>query len=1497
MPPLWFASADGGVSLKDCIPKVSQILEVEAHGDSLNPQGHFLGQVDDVNHQDDQYWVNLNVFAVEHWFFSPKGYQNPGWYHLCQVPLSRCKERRPNGDGGEKTLHAARWRTVSIDDLRDKKVGWAAKGTAKIKVEHFLAAQTSEAPPQQHVDGQGSQSARLIEGAGDPAPRDGRLRQDPRDLARDLDEGAGEAAVSADRRRAKRGREGERKEGRAEGKARKAKPFESALARLRPAADAAAGAGGAGPSKGTPPERAEASRSKGRGRKKKKKKKKKKQEPQAKASFYEPFLREQFQFKRIRPLAHARDHPGYLAARALQKMEAQVTKDGGATSDDDPARTPAVAQAYYLRVLKTTYPNIPLRTARELKTLCVLADRLAARRPAQAADIALQRIMACEKSLSEGGPWDRAQFCELVEPDGATLMDQDLECIATKEADLQRRQSLLALPPCPAASLEPAAEACPADLASALPDVAAQLSDWQAAFAADLRERRSTGVGLTRLRGRLLALPSAFGRFHRESKLAAGRFLSDTPSSSVSRDLFPIPLGAALARALRGCVAPAPHERQGAESVVVELMASGLNFIALAGWEARPIPADFGNELTKGQEAVVRHHHRSAQQFLEWGTGEVSFEAAMDELMHCRVDYSGAVVSKRRQLTAEEVLVAWPAPGKAAIAPVVAVLQGELLEDVLNPFRCLRPREEWPDEPPRSRVHVSDSEWYLICREALDRGIFVECPESEIFRDQGSGMVLNGAMGVDKYKGNGPGAQHLLRFISILCPANAYLRRPRGASDAPPYFGQMTHVDLAEDEYLIDDGQDQEGCFNIFYLPPAWRGFFCFEKRVPRSVMGGDPNSMMYVSIATVPMGWAGAVDLMQVVIRKLVFEEAEISPSTEFRKDLPLPQGPAHSLACLDGFDFLQKVNRQACEARELDESLEAKRFARVRERWDIPLNEGKRLTQCLRAGALGGAFLGDRDWLSLQGEKMHKTTQKGLAFAALLSWTAGALGHFVGAACFAGQFWRPLFSILQEVFFEFRALEGGRKAPDLEAFDEVLLFTILLPLAYSNLRAPMRRRLSCADASEEGGAACEASALLEAMDPRRSHMVESHYAGLAEESAWPVLGRGACGNCQGPLSGGSAEQAPCPALCGVVLCSVECVVAHRRGPGCRRGDLRLPAFAECCSGSHGKLAWAVARAGAEISAPLGGQLRPFADAQALGHGNFICDECNHESVAWEHWAPEAWSFRRAPQPVRDHRHLWGPRGLEGQVKKQVDAFNKMAMLALRRVEWRLKNYGFGVLAHPVDSWLRELPLSRRLFRYPGVCFTVLWPHGRGGSRAEGMALLHNSPALHSALHRPAMEHEAVRPSIGAGTFMDLAHPEGMCRVYAEVMLKELKEFEATRPLAAPSERAVWIRCELSLATQRLSQGSARLLAVQRILAMTATMEPGREAKHLASLLQLVDYRGADVRLDTGYSTEGRQGLPHPAFCWRWETTRAYKWVAPQHINVLEFVAVLNYF
>ena len=114
---------------------------------------------------------------------------------------------------------------------------------------------------------------------------------------------------------------------------------------------------------------------------------------------------------------------------------------------------------------------------------------------------------------------------------------------------------------------------------------------------------------------------------------------------------------------------------------------------------------------------------------------------------------------------------AWPRKEHTGLLPVVRFLDGELLGDLSDPKRCLKPVEQWPSVTPIGHVMASDEEWYKIVERGLRLGLMDTVDEADIFRDHNGKLVLNGAMGVPKLKRLPDGSTvELQRFISNLVP-------------------------------------------------------------------------------------------------------------------------------------------------------------------------------------------------------------------------------------------------------------------------------------------------------------------------------------------------------------------------------------------------------------------------------------------------------------------------------------------------------------------------------------------------------------------------------------------------------------------------------------------------------------------------------------------------------------------------------------------------------
>ena len=112
----------------------------------------------------------------------------------------------------------------------------------------------------------------------------------------------------------------------------------------------------------------------------------------------------------------------------------------------------------------------------------------------------------------------------------------------------------------------------------------------------------------------------------------------------------------------------------------------------------------------------------------------------------------------------------------------------------------------------------------------------------------------------------------------------------------------------------------------------------------------------------------------------------------------------------------------------------------------------------------------------------------------------------HVAGIHCFAASFRRPLFCIFQEVYSfitSFGLDPSERRRPPKECSDELLLAVLLMPFAFSNLRAPLHARISISDASEEGAGSAIADKFLVSGAPRSGDAVAVAKGELLSQSA----------------------------------------------------------------------------------------------------------------------------------------------------------------------------------------------------------------------------------------------------------------------------------------------------------------------------------------------------------------------------------------------------------
>jgi len=242
------------------------------------------------------------------------------------------------------------------------------------------------------------------------------------------------------------------------------------------------------------------------------------------------------------------------------------------------------------------------------------------------------------------------------------------------------------------------------------------------------------------------------------------------------------------------------------------------------------------------------------------------------------------------------------------------------------------------------------------------------------------------------------------------------MRKLRGDGDLFPFLPQLSMMSLDGRELLYVDSEDMLSCFSLFRMPDSWRGYFAFEKPVSRSAFGGCAHETTLVYMKAVPMGWIGAVDVMQCMARRLVYGTCDVLAASELRKDRDLPREDV-SVVCMDGFDYVRRVQQLGEGIMSQDtssRSARVERFVAVCKELGLPLNSSKALICGLRASLLGGELNGVTGRLSVSHDKSVMMICKALGLASENLVTQASLQHWAGIFCFSAGFRRPLFAVL---------------------------------------------------------------------------------------------------------------------------------------------------------------------------------------------------------------------------------------------------------------------------------------------------------------------------------------------------------------------------------------------------------------------------------------------------------------------------------------------------
>eukprot|EP00435_Cladocopium_sp_Y103_P027386 s51_g6.t1 len=892
-------------------------------------------------------------------------------------------------------------------------------------------------------------------------------------------------------------------------------------------------------------------------------------------------------------------------------------------------------------------------------------------------------------------------------------------------------------------------------------------------------------------------------------------------------------------------------------------------------------------ELTKKQRLMLDVHLRPAvERMLDEDTAIPVPEEIKRDLDKKGHDYEGGSYVIMEELEVDKVVECWPAADQAAVAPLEEFLEGDTRLQVLTPMASILPKEEWPEQVPKSYVRATDEVWASLVKVGYQRGLFQACPDDEVLKGPNGEAVLNGAGAVPKMKGD----KQLQRFISIFCPLNSVSNKISGDESTLPYVGQVNLLQVPDECEVVIDSEDMASAFNLFRMPDGWRGLFVYEKKVPAHCLGLEGTAPTYVALRTVPMGWLSAVGLVQSAIRHLAFKIAKLPASAEIQKHKEIPSGDK-LLLYLDSVDQLRLVTKTMAKVLEGEPSEEHRRFKEACVQKGLPTNAAKELAGSLKGSLQGGELLSEDGVFMLQRPKMRMN----LGFIAYLlscqEWEPNAVAGVVGRLVFAAAFRRPILSFMDEVFMFLQ--KKGRSKPHGRAVEELVCMMAAMPLAFTNVRAKIHPVLSATDASPTGGGSCTAHQLKRPLGVPSPQQLT-------------------CGQCRTDVSElvANGDDTECPFGCGNRFCSMECFLDHKEQ--CSASGKELPLFSERWSGGESPLTRAVLQEGFDVTRPFDIKVSSLMDIFS-DSGKAIWDDLDATPIDAEHHAPDCKTMSRArgrpfwlngrwikgPPALRDEKHVMGFPNLSGPYAVQVRQGNRMALRSVKRCKELHEAGRVFTLEHPWRSFFWYMKATVELASLPGVRMAVFSNCCYGGAREKWTALLTNSSCVYEELHKPDCEHgltEDYQPyedetgRVIYPTEKEAQYPWGLCQAYAVGLRREMEQRNQWPD--AEAFRLQQISGEL-LKYSRFADEELRKKVAQRILRIEARLVTGNEAEARHFLLNNGHYRGTDIRFAVEHLDQ-RELIPYPAYRWLWRDTLSFRWKQEAHINELETQAMI---
>ena len=499
-----------------------------------------------------------------------------------------------------------------------------------------------------------------------------------------------------------------------------------------------------------------------------------------------------------------------------------------------------------------------------------------------------------------------------------------------------------------------------------------------------------------------------------------------------------------------------------------------------SGWQPcrrRPhVTATIGQTkaLTAMREAIAHFCSSPALQVTLPNFGEL--------IKSRRISYDNEEVSVALPLVLGELVPGLPRTGVAGSLLAVDFATGVVQDWLSKPEEALLPCERWPSKIPKARIQCSYEEWCRVAQHMHQLGILRAIDKADILHVNGR-PVLNGAFAVLKKGEPSEGFRRVTRFIMNMVPGNTYQRPLREEVATLAGAPTWSNIVLQSGEVLLWSSEDQKGAFYAWQLPSGWGKYMTFHWPVPCELLGLAGTGKTHVCAAVIPMGWVNAVPLFQHLHRQLGLNPAcgaDLPPDFEWRRDRPWPlQAQSWYQYYLDDFDAVEIFEPETAppEGSPADFQLQQRRAYSLA---GVQIATDKTVQRATKVERMGGSVDGVVGRVGVTASKMLEI----LAFARYVLGRqrlgSGVWLMLLGRLVRIFEFRRPLLGVLNRVW-EHGSLQRLVWLRQKDA-DEVLIALSLLPLAFSDLRAPISDMVTVSDASMEGGGHCRSAGLTEA-------------------------------------------------------------------------------------------------------------------------------------------------------------------------------------------------------------------------------------------------------------------------------------------------------------------------------------------------------------------------------------------------------------------------------